>query len=55
MPLVVEGDEELGLLFEVTTLAPPVAGMSDEERTVTAAVRWWFVTGEVSADPYELA
>ena len=55
MRLVVEGDEELGVLFEVTCLAPPAAGMSDEGRTVTAAVRWWFETGAVSADPYELA
>ena len=54
MRLTVGDDEELALLIEVTALRddPDIAG---DEQTVLRAFRWWFLTGDRGADPFELA
>jgi hypothetical protein len=54
MRLTVGDDEELALLIRVTALSDS-RDISSDERTVIRAVRWWFLTGNRAADPFELA
>jgi hypothetical protein len=59
MRILLDGEDELRLIFELTSLVPPTRDLDDDVRKAIRAVRWWLLTGTgpggTWVDPHELA